>query len=343
MQNRQQKHSILFMLFSVAGLLLSACSAQTDTQEKIPSEEALYASGEQLQLPQLQAIKLEGTPLNVVASNSIIGDVVAQVGGDAIALTTLIQAGQDPHSYQPQAQELTAVANADIIFINGWNLEETLVTTLQTIGEDAPLVPISAKITPLAFAEEKHESQEKEHPAADPHVWLDIDNVKQWVKNVEQTLTDLDPDNGEIYTRNAQTYLAELDTLQTETQTKLADIPAENRFLVSNHDAFNYFAQAYAFEIIGTVIPSSSTLAEPSARDLSELVKTMNEYNVCTIFTETTANNSLAQTITAELDACEDVQVLQLYSGALGADGTDTDSYIGMFRANVDTISAGLK
>jgi ABC-type Zn uptake system ZnuABC Zn-binding protein ZnuA len=124
---------------------------------------------------------------------------------------------------------------------------------------------------------------------------------------------------------------------------RLASLPAEMRKMVTNHDALGYFAIRYRFELIGTVIPAADTLAEPSASGLSQLVQRMEEAGVCTIYMETTANDRLAQAVSAELESCQAVQVLQLHTDAIGPAGTDTGSYIGMMRANVDTIIAGQK
>ncbi len=309
-----------------------------------------------LSLPTLPAAELEGAQLQVIASTSIIGDVVSQVGGDAIALTTLIAAGQDSHTYEPGAQALTAVAQADVIFINGWNLEESLVHDLESIGEDVPVIAISAKIEPLYADEAVHEDEHEEadehehketeehtHEGADPHVWFDIQNVVQWTENVAQVLAALDPANAATYQNNAAAYTEELLALESDVRKQLAILPPENRILVTNHDSFSYFAQAYDFEILGTVIPNSSTLAEPSASDLAALIGTMEEHGVCTIFTETSASDSLAQTVAAELGSCSMVQVVQLYSESIGIVGSGAESYIDMFRANVQAIVTGLK
>jgi zinc/manganese transport system substrate-binding protein/manganese/iron transport system substrate-binding protein len=334
---------ILLVLLS----LLIGCSgrgAEEDTAVSTTDQ----TNTELLTLPSLSAAELNGEPLQVIASTSIIGDVVAQVGGDAIDLTTLMTAGQDPHSYDPGAQTLTAVAQADVIFINGWDLEESLVHDLETIGEDVPVVAISANIEPLPPGEEEledvhEEEDEHNHSGADPHVWFDIQNVVQWTENAAQVLAELDPTNAEIYQANATAYMAELADLETYVQEQLAAIPGENRALVTNHDSFGYFAQAYDFEILGTVVPGSSTIAEPSAADLTALIGTMEEHNVCTIFTETTVSDSLSQTVAAELDECAAVQVVPLYTGAIGPVGSGAESYIDMFRANVEAIVTGLK
>ncbi len=190
--------------------------------------------------------------------------------------------------------------------------------------------------------EEHEEGEEHEHSGADPHVWFSIHNVEQWVENVAHVLSDLDPANAVVFEANATAYAEALEELEAYAEAQLETIPAENRFLVTNHDAFGYFAEEYGFTVLGTVIPSMSTLAEPSATDLTELIAAMAEYSVCTIFTETTVNDALAQTVAGELSGCDEVQVLPLYTGAIGPEGSGADSYIDMFRANVDAIAAGL-
>ena len=131
--------------------------------------------------------------------------------------------------------------------------------------------------------------------------------------------------------------------LEVYSTAQLDSIPEEKRLLVTNHDSFRYFAEAYGFTVLGTVIPSVSTAAEPSASGLTNLITEMEAHNVCTIFTETTVNDELAQMVVAELDGCETVQVLKLYTEGVGPDDSDVDSYISLFRANVDTLVAGLK
>jgi zinc/manganese transport system substrate-binding protein len=306
----------------------------------------------QLLLPALEAVDLDGRPLRVIATTSIIGDVVGRIGGDAIELATLMGPGQDPHSYQPGAADLTAVARADTIFINGWNLEEGLLDDLANIGEGIPLVPVNAGIEPLAFDEDEHEGEEHEaedmedghdHGGADPHTWQSVQNVMKWVENVSTTLSALDPSNSALYSANAEDYLVELEELDDYLRNELGTIPDARRVLVTNHDTFGYFAGAYGFEVLGTVIPGASTLAEPTAGALAALIQAMAEEEICALFTETTVSDRLAQTVSAELSGCEDVRVVKLFTDALGPAGSDADSYTGMMRANVDAIVAALR
>jgi ABC-type Zn uptake system ZnuABC Zn-binding protein ZnuA len=299
---------------------------------------------EMLVLPALTPVQLAGgEKLRVVATTSIIGDIVGRIGGDAIELTVLMGPDVDPHSYQASAAELTAVADAHVIFINGWDLEEGLIRDLENIGEGVPMVPVSAYIDPLEFDDDHGHSQDDGHDHdIDPHTWFNPHLVEQWVENIEHALHDLDPANEELYEANAEAYLVELEELIEYFETRLAEIPAERRKLVTNHDTFGHFARAYGFSIVGTIIPSVSTVAEPSARDLAQLVDAMEAEGVCTIFTETVANERLAQAVAAELSGCAEVQILRLFTDALGGPGSGAETYLDMMRVNIDTIVAGL-
>jgi ABC-type Zn uptake system ZnuABC Zn-binding protein ZnuA len=315
----------------------------------------------ELSLPELSPIALAaGEKLRVVATTSIIGDVVAQVGGEAIELTVLMGAGQDPHSYAPSAAQLTAVARAHVIFVNGWDLEERLLRDLENIAEGlAPLIPVSAYVEPLEYGADGHlhhdddhaheddddhaHEDDHDHGPIDPHTWFDVRSVVQWVDNILHALEDLDPANEELYEANAEAYIAELRALDEYIRDQVRPIPQENRKLVTSHDSLGYFGRAYGFEIIGTLIPGLSTMAEPSASDLAALIREMREEGVCAIFVETIASDRLGQVVAGELTGCANVQVATLYTGALDEPGSGADSYIGMMRANVDTIVSALK
>lgn len=322
----------VFQCFLLVLFLLPGCAAPTTPAGTGAGEAALL-------LPDLEPVALDGRSLQVVATTSIIGDVLAQVGGDAIQLNTLIAPGQDAHSFEPAARDLTAVSSADVIFVNGWDLEEGLVDDLHNIGAEVPVVAVSAGITPLSGTDPEHEAE----AAPDPHVWLSVTNVIQWVDNISIALQELDPANSGLYTDNAAAYRAELEALDQYARTQLAGLPAERRNLVTNHDALSYMAQAYDLHVLGTVIPGVSTLAEPSAKEMAGLLAVMREHEVCTIFTDLAVSDTLAQTVAGELDGCDQVQVLPLYTGSIGPAGSNADSYIDMVRTNVDTIVKGLQ
>lgn len=332
----------LTLLFTMM-VLFSACNGSE--APSLPEE-----SDGRLSIPPLEARTREDDPLRVVATTSIIGDVVAQVGGDAIALTTLMSPGQDPHGFDPSAQLLTAVAQSDIIFINGWGLEEGLVEDLAEVGTGVPLIPISANIDPLMGGhdheeeedEEEHEEEETETESADPHVWQDVRHVMTWTDNVVEVLSTLDPANAELYEANGSAYKEALASLQMYAQTQLETIPQQDRVLVTNHDALAYLAEAHNLTILGTVIPGASTMAEPSANALAALVETMQAEGICAIFLETAVNDSLAQTVASELDHCDEVQLLTLHTDTLGTPGSGAESYLTLYRSNIDTLVEGL-
>lgn len=300
-----------------------------------------------LLLPELRPVALEGRPLRVVATTSIIGDLVAQVGREAIDLTVLMAPGQDPHSFEPKAADMAAAAEADVIFVNGWDLEEGLVDNLASAANETPMVPVSANIQPRPFGAHGHEDESlnevpDENAVPDPHTWLDPQLAVYWLANIEQSLQALDPTRADIIATNAATYREQLEQLATEYEQRLSQLPAESRKLVTNHDALGYFAAAYDFEVIGTVIPGASTIAEPSASTIVDLAQLMSQEGVCTIFAESTINDDLARAVAAEVDNCPTIEVVTLYTGALGPPGSGAESYLGMMQANLQAILDGL-
>lgn len=307
----------------IAALLLSACAAGAAT----PSDDGGS-------LPTLEPAALaEGEKVRVVATTSIIGDVVAQVGGDHIDLTVLIAPGQDPHSYQPVARDLAHVEQAHVVFINGLDLEEGLLAAVGTVAQTAPLVPVSAGVEVIAGGDE-------EHAAGDPHTWMDPHNVMIWAGNIAAALAALDPAHAEDYRANAEAYQGELRALDAYIREQVALIPPERRKLATNHEALAYFARRYGFEVIGTVYLGASQLAEPSAGDMARLVETIRAEDVPAIFVETTVSDALARAIAREVG--REIGVYTLYTGSLGPPDSGADTYIGMMRANIETIVAAL-
>ena len=324
-------------------LIISAISSCAAVQNGIGNQNLEATSPEKemmLTIPELESVSLDGRPLRVVATTSIIGDIVAQVGGDDIELITLINPGQDPHSFEPGAGELAIASEGDVIFVNGWNLEEGLVDNLSAISGKVPVIPVSASIEPLGLNNDGH--IDPEHGSVDPHTWFSVSNVQQWVENITFVLSALDPQNAQNYERNGQAYHVELQELDKIIRRQIETIPVERRTLVTNHDSFGYFADAYEFQIVGTIMSSSSTLAEPSAGELAGLIHLMQAENVCTIFTETSMNDDISQTIKQEIESCDQVEIIPLYSGSLGLPGSGAESYVEMMKANVSNIVKGL-
>jgi ABC-type Zn uptake system ZnuABC Zn-binding protein ZnuA len=300
-------------------------------------------------LPHLEPVALgAGEKLRVVASTNIVGDAVSQVGGDAIDLTVLMGLGQDPHSYEPTPADLSQIEMAHVAFVNGFGLEGGLLGLLEPLESGVPIVPVSAGIEPREFEhadeheEESHEAADQHaHAGGDPHTWMDPNNVEIWAANIAEVLSDLDPANADTYQANAATYVEQLEELDAYIEQQVSRIPPGERKLVTNHEAFGYFADRYGLEVVGTVFIGASELAEPSAGDMADLIEAIKAEGVHAIFVETTVSSQLAEVVADEVGY--EVGVYTLYTGSLGEPGSGADTYIGMMHTNVDTILAGLQ
>ena len=335
------KKRTIVPLFFVLAVLVGCAAAESSDQETLGSDNPF-----RIELPSLNEVELnEDEKLRVLTTTAIIGDVLSQVGGEQIDLTILMASGQDPHSFEPSAGDLAAASNAQVIFVNGWALEERLIQALANTVKETPIVSISAGITPLLRGgsdENGGDSAEGTNQAVDPHVWIDPHLVKQWARNSYTILSTLDPANAPAYEDNLASYSEQLEELVSYFDEQVGGIPSEARKLVTNHDSLAYFASAYDFKVIGTIIPAGSTLAEPSASALARLISDMEEFGVCAIFSESTVSDDLAQTAAKELDNCNEVQVITLYTGALGPEESGAGNYIDMMRANISAIVKGI-
>lgn len=269
-----------------------------------------------------------GPKLRVVATTTIVGDVVHQIGGEAISLTVLLPPGADPHGYEPVPRDLAALAEADLIFINGAGLEARLEPFLQ--GARAPVIAVSAGLSLRRLAEEGE---------PDPHVWFDPRNVLAWVGNIEAALSTADPANAPGYASNARAYEGALRELDAWILGQVAQVPQENRKLVTDHLFLGYFADRYGFEYVGAIFPGFSTLAEPSARELAELEEAILRSGVKAIFVGTTANPALAERLAADTG----VKVIFLYTGSLSEPGGPADTYLKLMEYDVSAIVTALK
>jgi zinc/manganese transport system substrate-binding protein len=406
--------------------------------------------------------------LQIVGSHSILTDVITNVAGDVADVTSVMPRGADPHSFQPTPSDLTALADADVVFINGIFFEEGLLEAIENAGDDMNIVTASSCVEIIAFGSEghdhgddhdhegddhdheegeehahededhaheegedhahegeemgdmsalatlceqhyaemeaiheaghehdheegedhdheegeeheheegegghdhshvetlgalyaidcgaghshDHEGEEHEHEegeehahdhgSCDPHVWMEPHNVMYWTMLIRDTLIELDPANAETYTANAAAYLEELDMLAHDFVMPMVEtVPEENRVLITNHDAFGYFAARHDFEVAITIIPAGSTLAEPSAADVAAVIDLIREEGVPAIFAETTVNDDLAQQIADETGA----EVFVLYSGSLSEADGPASTYVDYIRYNVTTIVEAL-
>jgi ABC-type Zn uptake system ZnuABC Zn-binding protein ZnuA len=285
----------------------------------------------------------ESEKLRVVATTSLVGDVVRNVGGDLIELTTLMSPGTDPHAFEPTPRDAAAVADAHVVFVNGVGLEEFLEPLLESTGEDAKVVSVSHGIELREFASGQapghQEDDADHHGGADPHTWLDPNNVIVWTHNIELVLGTLDPGSAEAYSASARTYEAELEALDAWIREQFAQVPEENRRLVTDHTGFTYFAHRYGFEQIGAVFPGYSTLAEPSAQELAALEDAIHEFGVKAVFVGVTVNPDLAQRVAEDTGA----RLVFLYTGSLSEPGGQADDYLSFMRYNASAIAEALR
>ena len=271
--------------------------------------------------------------LKVVATTTIVGDVVSQVGGEFIELSVLLPVGTDPHSFDPNPQDIAKVADADVVFANGAGLEDFLDKLIESAGAEKRVVMLSDEIQPMDFEVAlpgEHEGDEDTHAGGNPHTWTDPNNVIVWVREIEQLLSKLDPVHAQAYQVNAEKYQDALEDLDAWILEQAARIPAGNRAIVTDHLIYGYFAERYGFEQLGAIIPGYSTLSEPSAQELAEMEDVIMKLGVQAIFVGNTVNPSLAERIAEDTG----VQLVYLYTGSLSQPGGDADTYIKYMHYN---------
>lgn len=306
-----------------------------------PAVRPVQGSEQADERPALQPVVLApGEKLQVVATTSIVADVVRNVGGDLIELTTLMPLGSDPHTFEPTPQDAAAVADAHVVFINGAGLELFLESLLQSMGSREKIVAVSQGIELRRLDEEHHEEHEEQgHGDVDPHVWFDPLNVLVWTGNIEQALSRLDPHHASAYAANSAAYQVKLRELDAWIQEQVAQVPATRRRLLTDHTVFGYFAARYGFEQVGTLFPGLSTLAQPSARELAALTEAIRAYDVKALFVGTTVNPSLARQVAEDSGR----RLVFLYTGSLSAPDGPAADYLSLMRYDVAAIVEALK
>jgi len=277
-------------------------------------------------------------PVRAVATTGQVGDLVAVVGGDRVEVQTLMGPGVDPHLFKASEGDVQTLAQADIIFYNGLNLEGKMGDILERLGQERPVVAVAEAIPP----DQLRQPPEFEGNY-DPHVWFDVSLWQQALDRIEQALAEHDPGGAATYEANAAAYRAELDALDTYAKEQIALIPADRRVLVTAHDAFGYFGHRYGIEVVG--LQGISTETEAGIDDVQRVAQLIADRQVKAIFVETSVSPRTVEAVQAAVrDRGGEVAIGgQLYSDALGEPGTPEGTYLGMFRANVDTIVAALR
>jgi manganese/iron transport system substrate-binding protein len=269
---------------------------------------------------------------NIVVTSTIVADLVAQVGGDAIEVQGLLAPGSDPHIYEPVPQDSIAIEQADFVFYSGHNLEPALVDLIVGAGSGVPYLAVGEQIEPLAM--EKDGQQ-----VADPHVWGDAANAIVMVETIRDTLSEIEPAMAATFAANAETMIADLRRLDDWIPVQIMTIPEAQRAIITTHDAFQYYASAYGLKVIGTLI-GISTEEQPSARTVQSLVEAIKTAGLPAIFAETTLAPKLIEAVAEEAGVA--VADPKLYSDSIGAPGSAGDSYIKMMVSNTCSIALNL-
>jgi ABC-type Zn uptake system ZnuABC Zn-binding protein ZnuA/ABC-type Mn2+/Zn2+ transport system permease subunit len=284
--------------------------------------------------------------VKAVATTTQVGDFVREVGGEAVEVEQILQPNSDPHDYEPRPSDVEAVAGAELVFVSGRGLDDWAEELVSDSGGDAQIVNLGA-MGPIRLPGEGHEhagevaSSEHEHEdesELDPHWWHDPRNVEAAVPGIENVLVVADRPHKAEFIRNADAYLAELKALDAGIAKCIDSVPASQRKLVTDHDAFGYFANRYGIEVVGAVIPSQTTQAQASAKDLSELAKTIEAENVKAVFPESSLSADVAEAIASQTGASANYT---LYGDTLGPEGSSGDTYLRMEEANADVVVRG--
>lgn len=277
-----------------------------------------------------------GDRLRAVATYSVIYDLARQIAGDRAEVTSLVPIGTDPHTYEPRPGDIRRLAQADLILYNGLNLELWFDRLVQGSGTKAPIVVASQGITPIFI----QDPLSRYNGAPDPHAWMDVQNVmRDYVPNIREAFLAADPKGAEVYRRNAERYTAQLEELDAWIHSQASRIPLGQRKLVTTENAMHYFSARYGFQVVGWIYTLAPE-AEPPARRIAELTRRIRSQGVPALFIDLTLNPKLMERISEETG----VPIRgALYIDTLGAPGGGADSYLGMMRANVETLVNGLR
>ncbi len=341
----------LALVFGAAALVVTGCADDDETASAGGGDGA-------------------GVPAVVVTTN-ILGDVVREVVGDAAEVEVVMPLGTDPHDFEVSAQQAEAMVDADFLVVNGAGFEETLLGTIESVEEEGvPTFAFADHMTLRAYAEGEGEDEhaedgedgedeeahageedgeadaegEDEHAGEqegdDPHVWTDPAMMADAVEALGDDLAAIEGIDADAVTEGAAAYAEELRALDTEIEEILAAVPDDRRVLVTNHEVFGYFADRYDFEVVGAVIPSGTTQAEPSSAELEALADTITDEGVGAIFAETTGSTALADALAEAVGG--DIEVTELFTESLGEEGSGAETYVDMMRLDAELIRDAL-
>ncbi|WP_410772035.1 metal ABC transporter solute-binding protein, Zn/Mn family [Fontibacillus sp. BL9] len=281
----------------------------------------------------------DGGKIQIVTTIGMITDVVQEIGGGEVEVKGLMGPGVDPHLYKASQGDIQKLDDADMIFYGGLHLEGKMTEIFEKLEKRKPTVAVSRDIDPSLLRSGKDAGGSQ----YDPHIWF---NVKHWVsaaETIRDTLSEYDPAHAAEYGKNAEAYIAELNELDAEVRERIAEIPEEGRVLVTAHDAFGYFGDAYGIKVMG--LQGISTASEYGSKDVSKLRDFLVENKIKAVFVESSIpTKSMEAVIAGAKELGHDVKIGgELYSDSMGEPGSDADTYINMVRHNVNTITEALK
>jgi ABC-type Zn uptake system ZnuABC Zn-binding protein ZnuA len=262
--------------------------------------------------------------VEAVATTTIAGDFIRAVGGEGVRLDTLVPAGSDPHDHEPRPSDAAALAEAELVIRSGGDLDQWLDDLIENAGAEATELTLMDSVRTIG---------------EDPHWWQDPRNAVLATEAIRDALVEADPEARRSYRRNADAYVRELRALDRQIERCLQRVPAEKRRLVTTHDSLGYFAARYDVEVIGSVIPSLSTQAQPSAKDVEALVEQIEEEGVEAIFPEAAVSQRLEKAIARESGAEVGDE---LWTDSLGGEGSGAETYLDAMRVNADALAEGM-
>jgi ABC-type Zn uptake system ZnuABC Zn-binding protein ZnuA len=273
-----------------------------------------------------------GAPLNVVATTTQIRSLAEAVAGDRATVRSILPPGADAHEFEPKPSDVQTISAAALVLKNGVGLDDWLDRLLTNAGGTRPVKTVSDGVPIRQGAEGE--------AVGDPHIWFSVLNAMTMTRNIRDALVAVDAAHAATYQANAAAYLTRLAALDQYIMDQVATVPADQRKMVTNHDGFGYFIARYGLTFVGSIIPSLSSEAQPSAQDVADLITKVKAAHVKAIFLESSINPQLARQVGSETGV---TVVDTLYGDALGAPGTPGATYEGMMRYNTDTIVAALK
>ncbi|WP_019905003.1 metal ABC transporter substrate-binding protein [Methylobacterium sp. 77] len=276
-------------------------------------------------------------PLKAVATFSILGDLVKQVGGDRVEVSALVGPDADAHGYNPAPGDARKLAAARLVVVNGLGLEGWLDRLIKASGTKAPVIVATKGVKPIEGDDDHGGGHAGHVHHDDPHAWQSIANVRTYVANIRDGLATIDPDHAADYAANTKAYLTTLDRLETDIRSAIAAIPPDHRRIITTHDAFGYFTAAYGLDFIAP--QGVSTDSEASPKDVARIIRQIRRDKIPAVFLENVADPRLMQQISRESGATIGGKV---YSDALSAPSGPAATYVAMMRSNLAAFSAAL-